>query len=95
MAGILLPGIAHVQYIEDTIESVWSRVMLATLSLVAAGLGVTPVPDSMRQLQVDGVVYRPLDTSAGLTAPLNLAYRRGESSPAATRFIGLARRAAP
>ena len=36
--------------------------MLATLSLVAAGLGVTLVPQSMRRLQVHGVIYRPLDS---------------------------------
>jgi DNA-binding transcriptional LysR family regulator len=68
--------------------------MLATLSLVAAGLGVTLVPHSMRRLQVHGVVYRPLDSAAGLVAPLNLAYRRAESSAAAQRFIALVRRAA-
>jgi DNA-binding transcriptional LysR family regulator len=67
--------------------------MLATLSLVAAGLGVTLVPQSMRRLRVHGVAYRPLDPAAGLVAPLNLAYRRGESSAAALRFIALARRA--
>jgi DNA-binding transcriptional LysR family regulator len=66
--------------------------MLATLSLVAAGLGVTLVPQSMRRLRVHGVAYRPLDNSAGLVAPLNLAYRRGESSAAARRFIALVRR---
>jgi hypothetical protein len=49
--------------------------MLATLSLVAAGLGVTLVPQSMRRLRVHGVAYRPLDSAAGLVAPLNLAYR--------------------
>jgi DNA-binding transcriptional LysR family regulator len=65
--------------------------MLATLSLVAAGLGVTLVPQSMRRLRVHGVAYRPLDTAAGLVAPLNLAYRRGETSPAARRFIALIR----
>ena len=32
--------------------------MLATLSLVAAGLGVTLVPQSMRRLRVHGVIYR-------------------------------------
>lgn len=69
--------------------------MLATLSLVAAGLGVTLVPQSMRRLRVHGVVYRPLDGEAGLVAPLNLAYRRTESSPAAQRFIALVRRARP
>jgi DNA-binding transcriptional LysR family regulator len=66
--------------------------MLATLSLVAAGLGVTLVPESMRRLRVHGVVYRPIDRSAGLIAPLNLAYRRGDASPAARRFIALVRR---
>ena len=67
---------------------------LATLSLVAAGLGVTLVPQSMSRLRVHGVVYRPLDPAAGLVAPLNLAYRRGESAPAARRFIALVRRVA-
>jgi DNA-binding transcriptional LysR family regulator len=66
--------------------------MLATLSLVAAGLGVTLVPDSMRRLQVEGVAYRGIDKRAGLVAPLNLAHRRGETAPAARRFIALARR---
>ena len=66
--------------------------MLATLSLVAAGLGLTLVPDSMRRLRVDGLAYRRLDEHAGLVAPLNLACRRGESGPAARRFIALARR---
>jgi DNA-binding transcriptional LysR family regulator len=67
--------------------------MLATLSLVAAGLGVTLVPESMRRLRVDGVAYRPLAAGAGLVAPLNLAYRRSESGAAARRFIALVRRA--
>ena len=66
--------------------------MLATLSLVAAGLGVTLVPQSMRRLQVGGVVYRSVDTEAGLVAPLNLAYRRSESAPAAQHFIALVKR---
>src|SRR3954454_23143131 len=57
--------------------------MLSTLSLVATGLGVTLVPDSMRGLGVEGVAYKRLDASAGLVAPLNLAYRRSESGAAA------------
>src|SRR5206468_3810994 len=47
--------------------------MLSTLSLVAAGLGVTLVPSSMRRLRVHGVAYRALDSASGLVAPLNLA----------------------
>jgi DNA-binding transcriptional LysR family regulator len=68
--------------------------MLSTLSLVAAGLGVTVVPASMSRLEAEGVVYRPLDASAPLTAPLNLAYRRNEISAAVRRFVGLVQRSA-
>jgi DNA-binding transcriptional LysR family regulator len=66
--------------------------LLATLSLVAAGLGVTLVPQSMRRLRVDGVAYRTIEDAAGLVAPLNLAYRRAEAAAAARRFIALVRR---
>jgi DNA-binding transcriptional LysR family regulator len=68
--------------------------MLATLSLVAAGLGVTLVPESMRRLRVAGVIYRAIETASGLTAPLNLAYRRDERSMAARRFFALVRQSA-
>lgn len=66
--------------------------MLATLSLVAAGLGVTLVPQSMRRLRVDGVAYRTIEPAAGLVAPLNLAYRRSESAAAVRRFLALVER---
>lgn len=69
--------------------------LLATLSLVAAGLGVTLVPQSMRRLRLEGIAYRSLDSAAGLVAPLNLAYRRGEGGAAARRFIALVRRGVP
>jgi DNA-binding transcriptional LysR family regulator len=68
--------------------------MLSTLSLVAAGLGVTLVPHSMSRLEAEGVAYRALDPSAQLTAPLNLAYRRGETSEAVRRFVALVERSA-
>jgi DNA-binding transcriptional LysR family regulator len=68
--------------------------MLSTLSLVAAGLGVSLVPASMRRLQAEGVAYRGLDAKAGLTAPLNLATRRGDTAPAVRRFAALVRRSA-
>jgi DNA-binding transcriptional LysR family regulator len=69
--------------------------MLSTLSLVAAGLGVTLIPASMQRLRVNGVAYRRLDSGAGLVAPLSLACRRGESAAAARRFIALVRRTMP
>src|SRR3984957_526850 len=68
--------------------------MLSTLSLVAAGLGVTVVPASMSRLEAEGVAYRRLDPSAQLTAPLNLAYRRNEISAAVRRFVGLVQKSA-
>ena len=67
--------------------------MLSTLSLVAAGFGVSLVPASMARLEAEGVAYRQLDAAAQLTAPLNLAYRRGESSAAVRGFIALVQRA--
>jgi len=66
--------------------------MMSTLSLVAAGLGVTVVPASMSRLEAEGVAYRRLNPAAVLTAPLNLAYRRDEVSAAARRFIGVVQR---
>ncbi|HML11016.1 MAG TPA: LysR family transcriptional regulator [Stellaceae bacterium] len=68
--------------------------MLSTLSLVAAGLGVTVVPASMSRLEAEGVVYRPIDPRAELTAPLNLASRRDEISAAVRRFVSLVHKSA-
>lgn len=62
----------------------------ATLSLVAAGLGVSVVPASMRRLGGEDIVYRDLDCP-GLSAPLHLALRRGNPSPALARLRELVR----
>lgn len=63
--------------------------IISTLNLVAAGLGVSIVPASLRRLQMDGVVYRRLSGNAELHAPLLLACRKGENSAAVQRFIDL------
>ena len=60
--------------------------LTSTLSLVAAGLGVSFVPASMQSLAMEGVFYRPLTRASGLTAPLFLASRREKPSPALARF---------
>lgn len=57
----------------------------ATLSLVAAGLGVSVVPASMQRLALLGVTYRALGGCPGLSAPLRLVLRRSPS-PTAARF---------
>src|SRR5262249_49280278 len=68
--------------------------ILSTLNLVAAGLGVSIVPASLQRMQMDGVVYRRLKTVRKLVAPLSLALRKTEPSPAVRRFVDLARKTA-
>ena len=60
--------------------------MSSVVTLVAAELGVSLVPASMAQLQVNGVVYRPIEGKAPVTR-LTLAYRRGETSSIVRNFI--------
>ena len=66
----------------------------ATLNLVAAGLGVTLVPQSLCGLQPEAIVYRPLTGRPRLVAPLRLACRTVDHSAAARRFVALVRREA-
>jgi DNA-binding transcriptional LysR family regulator len=61
----------------------------SVINLVAAELGVSLVPASMRQLQVTGVVYREVQGKVPM-APLALAYRRGETSTIVRNFIARA-----
>ena len=56
------------------------------VNLVAAELGVSLVPASMRQIQAKGVIFRELhDTSA--VARLSLAWRRSDTSPFLKNFV--------
>lgn len=66
--------------------------MLSTLSLVAAGLGVSLVPASLRRVNIEGVVYVSLAQPAELRAPLNLIWRDESLSGAARKLIDEARR---
>jgi DNA-binding transcriptional LysR family regulator len=68
--------------------------IVSTLNLVAAGLGLSLVPGSLSRMNMDGVVYRPLKGAGQPTAPLNLALRRNDPSPAVRRFVDLVRRLA-
>ncbi|MCM2495432.1 LysR family transcriptional regulator [Burkholderia glumae] len=71
--------------------------MLTGIHMVAAGLGVTLVPASMRRYDNRSTVFCPLTTDAGLSAPLHLAYPAELRDPAAARFVAfvLAQRDAP
>ncbi len=55
----------------------------STLNFVAAGLGVSIVPESLRRLNIEGVVYARLRGCDALTAPLNIVYR--DSADGSTR----------
>jgi DNA-binding transcriptional LysR family regulator len=59
----------------------------STLGLIAAGLGVSMVPTSMRRMAMDGVTYRPLTGPMEPRAILSLASRRGDTSAVIRRFV--------
>jgi DNA-binding transcriptional LysR family regulator len=58
--------------------------MQTVIGLVAAGVGLSLVPDSVRSLVRDGVVYRPL--THGPSIELALAWREGDRSPVLGAF---------
>ena len=62
----------------------------STVNLVAASLGIAIVPKCMQQLQPHAITYVPL-RGGGLKAPLGIAHRTGETSPAVLDFIEMAR----
>ncbi|MFN0100998.1 MAG: LysR family transcriptional regulator [Bryobacteraceae bacterium] len=65
--------------------------MLLNISFVAAGMGVSVVPASLRGILHDKVVYcRVLGARPSLVAPITLVCRANEESPAASNFIRLA-----
>lgn len=68
--------------------------IVSTLNLVAAGLGVTIAPASLRQLGMDGVVFRELVPDISLKAPIWIAARTTSHSAAAREFVTLARQMA-
>jgi DNA-binding transcriptional LysR family regulator len=66
----------------------------STLSLVAAGLGITFVPSSLQRMNLEGVAYRRVKGAAQPTAMLSLASRRGDPSAVVRQFCNLVRRVA-
>ncbi len=63
----------------------------ATFSLVAAGMGISIVPASMRRLGGEGLVYRPIAAQPALLAPLRLALRKGPGAATLMHFRDLVR----
>jgi len=61
----------------------------STLSLVAAGLGITFVPSSLQRMNIEGVAYRRVKSDRPPTACLSLATRRGDPSATVRQFLTL------
>jgi len=71
--------------------------MQTIVNLVSAGLGVAWVPESVRQFQRPGVVYRPVCAPRGLVLPTcetSLVWRSAAVTPTLARLIEFARNAA-
>jgi DNA-binding transcriptional LysR family regulator len=66
--------------------------IVSTLNLVAAGLGISLVPESLQRMRMNGVVFRRI-AGTQPKAPLYLASRRGGTSAAVRRFLELVKRA--
>lgn len=66
--------------------------IVSTLNLVAAGLGISLVPESLQRMRKDGVAFLRLTGAAQPRAPLYLAARRGETSAAVRKFLELVKR---
>ncbi len=67
--------------------------MLTNVTLVAAGVGVSVVPASMRDIHQEEVCYAEAADAPQLAAPLTLVSRAGETNPVAQRFVRFAREA--
>ncbi|GAB2871444.1 LysR family transcriptional regulator [Pseudoduganella ginsengisoli] len=62
------------------------------IGLVAAGLGVSVLPQPFDRIRMKGVAYRPLADSAATTSLL-LAQRKDDASPLVAAFVALAKAA--
>jgi DNA-binding transcriptional LysR family regulator len=65
----------------------------AALALVAAGLGIHPVPASLQKFRRRGVVYRPLRTRS-LSIEMGLAWRRDDDAALVQQFRRVAQETA-
>jgi DNA-binding transcriptional LysR family regulator len=63
--------------------------MMTSVNLVAAGVGLTVVPASMKGAHGQAVVYRDLPRNVKLDAPLTLLYRADRLQGALANFVAL------
>jgi len=53
----------------------------SAINMVAAGFGITIIPDSLRSIQLPGVSFHQIEDAA-LSSDIALAWRRWDRSPA-------------
>src|SRR5215213_1916493 len=88
-----LAGAIHTLGGEDVITQEVAE-MQTVIGLVAAGAGISLVPESVRALMRRGVTYRPLEDGSPAVR-LDMASRRADGSPVLAAFTAMARAAAP
>ncbi|MBB6290540.1 MULTISPECIES: LysR family transcriptional regulator [unclassified Pseudomonas] len=64
--------------------------LLSAVTLVAAGKGITIVPETLRSLHRESVKYRDIDTQSSYTVPLTLVYRHAPEDSPLYRFVQMA-----
>lgn len=64
--------------------------LLSAVTLVAAGKGITLVPETLRSLHRESVEYRELDSQSDFTVPLTLVYRPAPQNSPLSRFVQMA-----
>lgn len=64
--------------------------MLTVIGLVAAGMGLSLVPESMRTVRWKGIVYRPVQDPMPL-ADLTAVWRRDTTSSVVKAFVSIVR----
>lgn len=92
LSAALAPSISRLGGEERIVQEVAE--MQTVIGLVAAGVGVSLVPESVRALVRHGVTYRPLDGDAPVVK-LAMAWRTTDESPVLASFLEQARAAAP
>ena len=73
----------------------FSRSTAHRVDAVAAGFGISLVPESLQRMRMDGVVFRRIGGAGQPMAPIYLVCRRGETSPSVRRFLELVKRSKP
>lgn len=88
MHDVLIRTCAQAGFVPRILQQVAETSTL--VAVIAAGLGVSIAPESVRHLRMNGVTYRPL-RSPKVSVPLALAYHKDAIGPLVRRYIDTAR----